>query len=510
MGSRPGWTSCQSPGPRGWERDTVTARTSAVGRPGHPRGHRRPTAGLSPSPDHPRRRGHRHAARARSSPPRPASTAPSCARTCPTSAATAPAAWATTSTTCATRSPARSGSPRTGRSSSCGIGNLGQALANYAGFRTRGFRVVALLDTDPARHEDVVAGVDVRPFERHRADRPGARRRHRRHRHPGRGRPAGRRPAGGRRDPQHPQLRAHGAGGPRRASTSARSTCPSSCRSSPTTSSASRPQVDRRPRSRSRRYEHPGGGGLPQDGAGGAPRDARPRRRRRPQAGDRRRRQRARHRGRGHRHLQPARGLRRRRPVPRQRRGALAACSSTGRVGRPRRCCPTSTSTTTTARSRTCSHVAAGLDSMAVGEGQILGQTREALRGGQELGTVGPALNTLFQQALRVGKRAHTETDIDRAAPSLVNAALGQALPPTRRPHRPAGARRRRRVDGRAGDRHRARAAAPPTWSCSTAPSSGPSASPRSTPSAPAPLARPGRASWTGPTWWSPAPARRT
>jgi glutamyl-tRNA reductase len=72
--------------------------------------------------------------------------------------------------------------------------------------------------------------------------------------------------------------------------------------------------------------------------------------------------------------------------------------------------------------------VAAGLDSMAVGEGQILGQTREALRGGQELGTVGPTLNTLFQQALRVGKRAHTETDIDRAAPSLVNAALGQAL----------------------------------------------------------------------------------
>lgn len=68
--------------------------------------------------------------------------------------------------------------------------------------------------------------------------------------------------------------------------------------------------------------------------------------------------------------------------------------------------------------------VAAGLDSMVVGEGQILGQTREALRVGQEHGTVGPALNTLFQQALRVGKRAHAETDIDRAAPSLVTAAL--------------------------------------------------------------------------------------
>ncbi|MFT4289203.1 glutamyl-tRNA reductase [Nocardioides sp.] len=72
--------------------------------------------------------------------------------------------------------------------------------------------------------------------------------------------------------------------------------------------------------------------------------------------------------------------------------------------------------------------VAAGLDSMAVGEGQILGQTREALRLGQELGAVGPALNTLFQQALRVGKRTRAETDIDRAAPTLVTAALRHAI----------------------------------------------------------------------------------
>jgi glutamyl-tRNA reductase len=68
--------------------------------------------------------------------------------------------------------------------------------------------------------------------------------------------------------------------------------------------------------------------------------------------------------------------------------------------------------------------VAAGLDSMAVGEGQILGQTREALRRGQEIGTVGPALNVLFQQALRVGKRSRAETDIDQVAPSLISAAL--------------------------------------------------------------------------------------
>jgi glutamyl-tRNA reductase len=74
-------------------------------------------------------------------------------------------------------------------------------------------------------------------------------------------------------------------------------------------------------------------------------------------------------------------------------------------------------------------HVAAGLDSMVVGEGQILGQAREALRLGQELGTVGPALNVLFQQALRVGKRSRAETDIDRAAPSMVTAALDEVVP---------------------------------------------------------------------------------
>ncbi|MGO4256505.1 glutamyl-tRNA reductase [Marmoricola sp. RAF53] len=74
-------------------------------------------------------------------------------------------------------------------------------------------------------------------------------------------------------------------------------------------------------------------------------------------------------------------------------------------------------------------HVASGLDSMVVGESQILGQAREALRVGQETGTVGPALNSLFQQALRVGKRSHAETDIDRAGPSLVTAALEQTTP---------------------------------------------------------------------------------
>ncbi|MEU4324475.1 glutamyl-tRNA reductase [Nonomuraea dietziae] len=71
--------------------------------------------------------------------------------------------------------------------------------------------------------------------------------------------------------------------------------------------------------------------------------------------------------------------------------------------------------------------VAAGLESMVVGEGQILGQTRQALRLAQEHGTLGATLNELAQQALRVGKRAHAETGIDRAGASLVTAGLSFA-----------------------------------------------------------------------------------
>lgn len=71
--------------------------------------------------------------------------------------------------------------------------------------------------------------------------------------------------------------------------------------------------------------------------------------------------------------------------------------------------------------------VACGLESMAVGESQILGQLRSALAEGQRDGRVGPALNPLLQQALRVGKRAHAETAIDRVSRSLVGTGLGRA-----------------------------------------------------------------------------------
>jgi glutamyl-tRNA reductase len=77
--------------------------------------------------------------------------------------------------------------------------------------------------------------------------------------------------------------------------------------------------------------------------------------------------------------------------------------------------------------------VACGLDSMVVGESQVLGQVRVALRTAQDAGTAGRQLGGLAQQALRVGKRARTETGIDRAGRSLVTAGLevaGQVLGP--------------------------------------------------------------------------------
>jgi glutamyl-tRNA reductase len=71
--------------------------------------------------------------------------------------------------------------------------------------------------------------------------------------------------------------------------------------------------------------------------------------------------------------------------------------------------------------------VAAGLDSMVVGETQVLGQLRAAYAVARDEGTVGRALHPVAQRALRVGKRVHTETGIDRAGASLVSVALDRA-----------------------------------------------------------------------------------
>jgi glutamyl-tRNA reductase len=71
---------------------------------------------------------------------------------------------------------------------------------------------------------------------------------------------------------------------------------------------------------------------------------------------------------------------------------------------------------------------ACGLDSMVVGESQILGQVRQALHAAREQGTLGRALSELGARALRAGKRAHAETGIDRAGASLVSVGLTVAV----------------------------------------------------------------------------------
>jgi glutamyl-tRNA reductase len=68
--------------------------------------------------------------------------------------------------------------------------------------------------------------------------------------------------------------------------------------------------------------------------------------------------------------------------------------------------------------------VASGLDSLVVGEAQILGQLRDAYAAAADAGAAGRLLHELLQQALRVGKRSHAETGIDAAPRNMVTAAL--------------------------------------------------------------------------------------
>ena len=68
--------------------------------------------------------------------------------------------------------------------------------------------------------------------------------------------------------------------------------------------------------------------------------------------------------------------------------------------------------------------VAAGLDSMVLGESQILGQVRDAYHAAAEAGTCGKVLHALFQQALAAGKRARSETAISQHAVSVSYVAV--------------------------------------------------------------------------------------
>ena len=72
--------------------------------------------------------------------------------------------------------------------------------------------------------------------------------------------------------------------------------------------------------------------------------------------------------------------------------------------------------------------VAAGLDSMVVGEQQIIGQVRTAYQHAAEQGAVGPRIHALAQSALHTGKRVHSETTIDEAGSSMVSFAFDQAM----------------------------------------------------------------------------------
>ncbi len=72
--------------------------------------------------------------------------------------------------------------------------------------------------------------------------------------------------------------------------------------------------------------------------------------------------------------------------------------------------------------------VTAGLDSMVLGEQQIIGQVRTAYQSAAEQGTVGPRIHALAQSALHAGKRVHSETAIDDAGASMVSFAFDKAL----------------------------------------------------------------------------------
>jgi len=68
--------------------------------------------------------------------------------------------------------------------------------------------------------------------------------------------------------------------------------------------------------------------------------------------------------------------------------------------------------------------VAAGVDSMVIGEAQILGQVREAFTAAQAERTVGPVLSALFTRAIKVGRRARNQTGIGAGQRSTVSVGL--------------------------------------------------------------------------------------
>ena len=95
-----------------------------------------------------------------------------------------------------------------------GIGNLGRALTNSAGFASRGCQVTSLFDVDPAVVGEEIRGIRVRHMDEIATLRPGGAARHRRDHHAGLGRAGRGRPAGAGRGHLAAQLRAAGANVP--------------------------------------------------------------------------------------------------------------------------------------------------------------------------------------------------------------------------------------------------------------------------------------------------------
>ena len=329
-----------------------------------------------------------------------------------------------------------------------GAGNLGRALANYGGFVSRGFTIAAMLDSDPAIVGSKIARLTVRHVDELEAAGGPAQGRDRRDRRPGRVRAGRLRPAGrGGRD-QHPQFRsarAERAGGGRRAE-------------GRPVDRAADPRLPR-PAQVGRGPSRPGRG---RPGAvNGTPRPL-------GDTGD------LRTRGAGlggepvsvlvvglsHKSAPVAileqaavsgdtlakllrdvalaesvaetfvvstcNRVEVYADVDRFHAGVTAICELLARH------CGVQARDLTPHlyvhyEDRAVAHllaVACGLDSVVVGEGQILGQVRSALKLAEEHGTVGRVLGELGRLALRAGKRARTETGIDRAGHSLVSVAV--------------------------------------------------------------------------------------
>ena len=103
------------------------------------------------------------------------------------------------------------------------------------------------------------------------------------------------------------------------------------------------------------------------------------------------------------------------------------------------------------AAARHAFRVAAGLDSMVLGEPQILGQMKQAVREADEAGTLGTTLHQLFQRSFAVAKEVRSSTEIGAHSISMAAAAVRLAAQLFEDLRRDQGAVRRRRRDDRTG-----------------------------------------------------------